>query len=41
MVKTLDGVILLTKVQLEGKKAMNADEFLRGNKIEDGKKLGR
>lgn len=41
LVKTLDGVILLTKVQLEGKKAMNADEFLRGNKIEDGKKLGR
>lgn len=40
LVKTQDGAILITKLQLEGKKAMDASDFLRGRKIEDGTFLG-
>ena len=36
VVATQDGAIKIIKLQLEGKKAMNADEFLRGKKIEEG-----
>lgn len=40
LVKTNDGAILITKLQLEGKKAMDASDFLRGRKIPDGTILG-
>ncbi|MCQ2976752.1 MAG: methionyl-tRNA formyltransferase [archaeon] len=40
LVKTNDGAILITKLQLEGKKAMDAGDFLRGRKIPDGTLLG-
>ena len=35
-VKTGDGALLLTKVQPSGKKAMEADEFIRGRSMEPG-----
>lgn len=41
LVRTLDGALLLTFVQLEGKKAMTADEFTRGRQIPTGTKLGK
>lgn len=38
-VATQDGYISITQIQAEGKKAMNVEEFLRGNKVESGKVL--
>ena len=35
-----DGALRLTKVQKEGKGAMEADAFLRGNPVEPGTVLG-
>ena len=37
---TGDGAIKINKLQLEGKKEMNVDEFLRGYNLNDGKLLG-
>ncbi len=39
-VSTADGVLKITEVQLEGKKRMQAGEFLRGCKIKAGDSLG-
>ena len=39
-VQTGDGILMLEEVQLEGKKRMTADAFLRGNALSDGMKLG-
>jgi len=39
-VKTGDGAISVFELQIEGKKPMRAEPFLRGHKIEVGKKLG-
>lgn len=39
-VKTGDGLLILQELQLEGKKRMLADAFLRGNPISVGTKLG-
>ena len=36
MVQTKDGMLSLREVQLEGKKRMEIDAFLRGNKVEEG-----
>ena len=38
---TGDGVLLLKEIQLEGKKRMAAEEFLRGHKILPGTVLRR
>ena len=38
---TGDGVLLLKEIQLEGKKRMTAEEFLRGHKILPGTVLRR
>jgi methionyl-tRNA formyltransferase len=35
-----NGILKVLKVQLEGKKSMMANDFLRGNKLEIGMKLG-
>ena len=35
-----DGAVRLIQVQREGKKAMSADEFLRGTKVAAGARLG-
>ena len=40
-VMTGDGVLLLKEIQLEGKKRMTAEEFLRGHKILPGTVLRR
>ena len=40
LVRVEDGALLLTKIQLEGKKAMPASDFLRGRKVEVKTKLG-
>lgn len=40
IVKTRDGAIAIKELQLEGKKQMSAELFLRGRKIEIGTKLG-
>ena len=39
-VQTGDGILMLEEVQLEGKKRMSADAFLRGNALSEGMKLG-
>ena len=39
-VQTGDGILMLEEVQLEGKKRMSADAFLRGNVLSEGMKLG-
>ena len=39
-VQTGDGILACKEVQLEGKKRMSAGDFLRGNAIEVGTKLG-
>lgn len=41
IVKTGDGLLSLEEVQLEGKKRMEIDAFLRGNTVEIGTKLER
>jgi methionyl-tRNA formyltransferase len=33
-VKTSDGIIALSKVQIAGKKSMSSEEFLRGHRLE-------
>jgi methionyl-tRNA formyltransferase len=40
IVKTGDGALSISEVQLEGKKPMSAEVFLRGHKIEVGTNLG-
>ena len=40
-VQTGDGILMLEEVQLEGKKRMSADAFLRGNALSEGMKLGK
>ncbi len=40
LIGTGDGSVLLTDVQLEGKRRMNAQEFLHGAKLAPGMKLG-
>lgn len=40
LVKTGDGAIAIKELQLEGKKQMSAELFLRGRKIDVGTKLG-
>lgn len=39
IVKTGDGAVSITQLQLEGKKRMSARVFLRGHRLETGKKL--
>ncbi len=39
-VQTGDGMLEILELQLEGKKRMEADAFLRGYQLEDGTKLG-
>ena len=39
-VQTGDGMLEILELQLEGKKRMDADAFLRGYQMEDGTKLG-
>ena len=39
-VQTGDGMLEILELQLEGKKRMDADAFLRGYQVEDGIKLG-
>jgi methionyl-tRNA formyltransferase len=36
----VDGALRIHELQLEGKKRMNADDFLRGNKMQSGDLLG-
>ncbi|MGM0410467.1 MAG: methionyl-tRNA formyltransferase [Bacillota bacterium] len=40
LVQTGDGLIRIDKLQLAGKKKMKVEDFLRGNNVEIGKKLG-
>jgi methionyl-tRNA formyltransferase len=40
LVAAADGVLSMQEVQLEGKKRLLIEEFLRGYKIEKGDKLG-
>ncbi len=40
VVQTGDGALSLKEIQLEGKKRMTVQEFLRGKKLEEGTKLG-
>ena len=40
-VQTGEGILMLEEVQLEGKKRMSADAFLRGNALTEGMKLGK
>ncbi len=40
LVGTGDGALLLTEIQLEGKRRMRADDFLLGNPVVPGTKLG-
>ncbi|MCR5487079.1 MAG: methionyl-tRNA formyltransferase [Lachnospiraceae bacterium] len=35
-----EGILVIRELQLEGKKRMNADEFLRGCRMEEGQRLG-
>ena len=39
-IQTGDGVLEILELQLEGKKRMTADAFLRGYQLENGTKLG-
>jgi methionyl-tRNA formyltransferase len=39
-INTGDGILGVKKVQMEGKKAVSADEFLRGQRQFIGAKLG-
>ena len=41
LVKTGDGILAITELQLQGKKRMPAADFLRGHKLERGTILGR
>lgn len=40
-VQTGDGILVCREVQLEGKKRMPAEDFLRGNELEAGMRLGK
>lgn len=40
-VQTGEGILVLKELQLEGKKRLSADAFLRGFAVEAGKKLGK
>ena len=40
IIATVDGALRIHELQLEGKKRMNADDFLRGNKMQSGDLLG-
>ncbi|MDP3789761.1 MAG: methionyl-tRNA formyltransferase [Candidatus Omnitrophota bacterium] len=40
IVKTKDGAVSITKIQIEGKKEMPAGLFLRGHKVKTGTRLG-
>lgn len=40
IVSTGDGVLIINELQLEGKKRMDTESFLRGYKVEKGEKLG-
>jgi len=40
-VQTGEGALIVSEVQLEGKKRMDAGSFLRGNRLEPGQQLGR
>lgn len=40
-VQTGQGILILKELQLEGKKRLSADAFLRGFSVEAGKKLGK
>jgi len=40
LVQTGRGILKLKELQLEGKKKITADEFMRGYRIETGEKLG-
>lgn len=40
-VQTGKGILILKELQLEGKKRMSAEAFLRGFAVETGKKLGK
>ncbi|MDE5780981.1 MAG: methionyl-tRNA formyltransferase [Lachnospiraceae bacterium] len=40
LVSTGDGVLIINELQLEGKKRMDTESFLRGYKVEKGEKLG-
>ena len=40
-VMTGQGILKLNEVQLEGKKRMNTEDFLRGKKVEKGTELGK
>ena len=40
VVRTGDGALLIREVQLEGKKPMSSELFIRGHKVTRGKKLG-
>ncbi|MCC6095418.1 MAG: methionyl-tRNA formyltransferase [Eubacterium sp.] len=41
LVQTGDGVLCITELQLEGKKRMQASDFLRGHAVETGTVLGK
>jgi methionyl-tRNA formyltransferase len=40
LVQTGRGILKLKELQLEGKKKISADEFMRGYRIETGERLG-
>ena len=40
IIATVDGALRIHELQIEGKKRMNADDFLRGNKMQSGDLLG-
>ncbi|MBD5134877.1 MAG: methionyl-tRNA formyltransferase [Lachnospiraceae bacterium] len=40
LVSTGDGILIINELQLEGKKRMDTESFLRGYKVEKGEKLG-
>ena len=40
LIATGDGLIRIYELQLEGKKRMHVSDFLRGNKIKIGERLG-
>lgn len=39
-IETIDGLIIITRIQMPGKRAMDVSDFLKGNKIEIGTVLG-
>jgi len=40
IIKTGDGFLLITELQVQGKKRMKTVDYLKGNKVEKGKKFG-